>query len=103
MTDLNSEVARAGEARQILDSALFQAARQHIEGKLKVARQMAPIKDTDLHTRLILLEQMWGELTDFFEQIAQTGQMAELQIRQETERRSMIERGIAMFRKGGRQ
>ncbi len=102
MVDLNAEVQRAGEARQILDSPTFQAARAHIESQLAQARRAAPIRDTDIHTRLILMEQMWGSLLGFFEQIAQTGRMAEMQIQEEEKRRTLIERGIAMFRTQGR-
>lgn len=102
MIDLNAETHRAGEARQILDSAMFQAARAHLEEQLAAARQAVPIRDTDMHTRLILMEQMFKNLIGYFEQIAQTGRMAEIQLRQEEERKSLLDRGLAMFRQSGR-
>lgn len=102
MIDLNSEVHRAGEARQVLESPVFQAAKAHLEGQLAELRKAAPIRDSDIHTRLILMEQLWISLLNYFEQIAQTGRMAEIQLRQEEERKSLIERGIAMFRTHGR-
>lgn len=100
--DLNAERIRAGEARQILDAPIFQAARKQLEDQLAQVRRAAPIRDTDLHTRLILMEQLAANFFDYFEQIAQTGRMAEIQLRQEEERKSLIERGIAMFRTHGR-
>lgn len=100
--DLNSEVHRAGEARQILDSPMFQAAKTNMEAQLAQVRRSVPISDTDMHTRVILMEQLYANFISYFEQIAQTGRMAEIQLRQEEEKRSMLERGIAMFRTQGR-
>ena len=93
--DLQTEVARAGEARQILDSALFQAAKAAIEERLLQARRSVPIKDTDMHTRLILMDQLWGSLLDYFEQIALSGKMADIQLRQAAERQSLIDQCAA--------
>ncbi len=100
--DLQTEIQRAGEARQILDSAMWQAAKATIESQLSQARRNVPIKDQDMHTRLILMDQLWGSLLAYFEQIALTGKMADIQLRQEEERRSMFQEGVAMFRKLGR-
>jgi hypothetical protein len=83
------ELIRAGQANEILNSALFIEMRQTIETQLAANRRAAPIRDTDLHTRLILTEQLWGNILDWFKQTAQTGRMAEVQIQQE---RSMKER-----------
>lgn len=102
MADLNSEIHRAGEARQILDSPMFLAARTAIEAQLAQARRTVPIKDTDMHTRLILMDQLWGSLLNYFEQIALTGKMADIQLREEAERKSFVEQGLAMFRQRGR-
>lgn len=96
------EMHRAGEARQMLNSALFQEARADLEGKLAQIRRTVPISATEMHTRLILMEQIKEQFFGYFEQLAQTGRMAEIQLEQERQRRSLIERGIAMFRTGGR-
>jgi hypothetical protein len=96
------ELSRAGEAEQMLRSAIFQQARVNIEGQLAEARRIVPIRDTDMHTRLVLMEQLWGNLVAYFEQIAQTGKMAQVQLAEKQRQQSLIERGIAMFRTSGR-
>lgn len=100
--NLETEVHRAGEARQILDSPMWIAAKADIETHLSNARRTVPLKDTDMHTRLILMEQLWGSLIGYFENIAMTGKMADIQLREAAERKSLIDRGIALFRAQGR-
>lgn len=95
------ELRRAGEARQILDSSLFREARADIEGKLADMRRRVPITATDMHTRLILMDQLWGYVLDYFEQTAQTGKLAELQLKEAEERRqSWLERMRAFTMSG---
>lgn len=96
------EISRAGEARQLLDSVLFQGAKKHIEEQMAYSRRMAPIRDAEMHTRLILMEQLWGNLLGYFEQLAQTGQMAQLKLKDEERRRSFFERGVMSWRAAGR-
>jgi hypothetical protein len=96
------EVIRAGEARQILDMPIFKAARANLETQMAAARRAAPIKDADMHTRLILLEQLTANFFEYFEQIAVTGKMAEITLRQAEERRSFLDHGLALFKARGR-
>lgn len=96
------EMHRAGDARQMINSPLWVEARADLEGKLAQLRRTVPISSTEMHTRLILMEQIKEQFFGYFEQLAQTGRMAEIQMDQEQHRRSLIERGIAMFRTGGR-
>ena len=98
----DEEVRRAGEATQMLRSTVFEAARKDLEERIAMARRSVPIRDTEMHTRLILMEQLMGQFFGYFEQLAQTGKMAELQLEDERRRRSLMERGIAMFRTSGR-
>jgi hypothetical protein len=99
---LEEEIRRAGEARQVLDAPVFQAARKDIEAQLAQLRRTVPIRETEMHTRLILMEQLWANLLGYFEQIAQTGKMAELQIQEARRKQSLVEQGLAIFRTGGR-
>lgn len=96
------ELHRAGEARQMLNSTLWQEARADLESKLAQLRRTVPISSTEMHTRLILMEQVKEQFFGYFEQMAQTGRMAEIQMEQDRQQRSLIEKGIAMFRTGGR-
>lgn len=99
---LESEVQRAGEARQVLESQVFIDARKYIDDTLAQLRRNVPIRETEMHTRLILMEQLWGNLLGFFEQLAQSGRMAEIKLAEEQRQRNLIERGLAVFRTTGR-
>ena len=99
MTD---PLVRANDARALLNAPLFLEARADIEGRLQYLRKSVPITATESHTRIILMEQLGGFLLDYFEQIAQTGQLEQLRLEAEQKKRSLIEQGIALFRAGGR-
>lgn len=99
---LEEEMRRAGSARQVIDSEIFQEARRNLESQLGNLRRTVPLRDTDMHTRLILMEQLSVQFFEFFDMLAQTGRMAEMHLAQERERQSLVERGLAIFRTGGR-
>jgi len=100
--NLEEEMRRAGEARQMLDAPLFQQARKVIEEQMALARQRVPIDNTLMHTRLILMEQVAQSFFGYFEQIAQTGKLAQFELdQQEQKQRSFAER-ILSFRSAGR-
>lgn len=99
---LEQEIQRAGEARQLLDSPLFMAARENLRAQLTERRRIVPMVETQMHTRLILAEQLMGYFFDYFEQIAQTGKLAQMKLEEEAKRRSLMEQGIAMFQRMGR-
>lgn len=83
------ELIRAGEARQVFESRMFQEATKRIVESLAAQRRLVPIKDTDMHMRLIVTEQLWGNLTDWLQQTVETGRFAEFTIQQ---KRSIAER-----------
>jgi hypothetical protein len=99
---MSDPIIRANDARTLLGSKLFLEARADIENKLQYLRRSVPITSTEMHTRIILMEQLWGFLLDYFEQIAQTGKLEELRLQDEQRKRTLLEQGIAMFRTGGR-
>jgi hypothetical protein len=74
------ELIRAGQAREVLDSVVFKEACARIEESLAEQRRRVPMRETDMHTRLILTEQLWSNLKDYLEQTAQTGKFAEFEI-----------------------
>jgi hypothetical protein len=96
------EVIRAGEARQILDSRMMADARKNLEDQLAALRRSVPIKDTDMQSRIILMEHMYVLLMSWFEQIAQTGKMAELTLRQREQQRYLSELNMKAFHDVGR-
>lgn len=96
------ELRRAGDARQVIDSVIFQEAKTSLEDQMAHLRRSVPIGATEMHTRLILMEQIAGQFFGFFEQLAQTGRMAELHLDEQRRQQSLMEKGLAIFRTGGR-
>lgn len=90
------EIIRAGEAKQIVESALWLEACQFIDQSLAAQRQAVPLRETEMHTRLIIAEQVWVKLKDFFQQIVDSGQMAEITL---ANQRSLMERMADQFRR----
>jgi len=90
------EIVRAGEARRIIESVMWQEAVKHIEGSLAAQRQAVPLRETEMHTRLIIAEQVFVKLQDFFQQIVETGHMAEITL---AAQRTLMERMAAQFRR----
>lgn len=84
------EIVRAGEAKQLLDSRVFIEACQRIEESLAEQRRRVPIRDADMHTRLILTEQLWSNLKDWLQMTADTGRFADFAIQQ----REAAKRGL---------
>ena len=88
---LEDEVRKGGDARQVLDSAIFLEARRRVlEG---IERQMCavPLADGTMHTRLIVMRQCWDALEKYLEQIKQTGEIAEFQLQQQEERKKRFQ------------
>lgn len=83
------EVRRAAEARQILQAPLFIEACNSLDRELRMARERVPIKDCDMHTRLILAEQVQAKVLDYLRAVMLTGDQAELQLR---ERENLMQR-----------
>ncbi len=96
------ELRNAGEANQILRSPMFEQARGNLVAQLAQMRRQVPVTESIMHTRLILMEQLMGYFFDYFEQIALTGRFAEIKLEEDAKRRTLMEQGIAMFRKMGR-
>ena len=55
MTTEEQQLQRAGEARQILESPIFQDARKDLESQLAQLRRQVPIGQTEMHTKLIMM------------------------------------------------
>lgn len=83
------EVIRGGEARQIVESRMWAEACARIDESLAAQRKAVPLRETEMHTRLIIAEQVWDQFKSFFKEVADSGRFADLQIQQQ---RSLKER-----------
>lgn len=96
------ELRRAGEAQRLLDDALFKAAREDVYGQLRAARIAAPTTATELHSRLILMEQIADRFFGYFDQIAQTGKFAQDYLTGQQEQRKSWAQRMRTYAQMGR-
>ena len=75
------EIKRGAEARMILDHELVREAFASFREQLAAQRQRVGIKDTEMHTRLILTEQCANAFELWFRQVIDTGKMADIALR----------------------
>lgn len=90
------EVERARGAQQILDNEIFKEACERIEQGLASQRQRVPIRESEMHTKLIMVEQLWVQLRDYIQQVADTGKFAQDVITQrEAREKTLLERVLS--------
>lgn len=84
MTDPNrqAEIDRGAEAQAIFSTPVFIEAREYIESQLKTLRSQVPIRDSEMHTRLILMEQLWHMLLSHLEGAMSNAEFARAQMQQ---------------------
>src|SRR5690348_17111063 len=94
---VEQELARAREAEQLLATPIFKEACNRIDAELRMMRECVPLRDTDMHTRLILTEQLWGKLLDHLRAVMVSGDFAREQLKL---RESFAERMKQAFHNG---
>lgn len=80
---------RAMDAERILRDPIFVEACNALDRDLRAMRERTDIRDTDMHTRLILAEQMHGKVLDYLRAVMSAGAGAQLILR---ERESFMQR-----------
>lgn len=83
------ELARAGAARRVLEDPIFIEACNALDAQLRLMRESVPMQDTEMHTRLILAEQVQGKVLDYLRGVMIGGEYARMQLR---EKESLAER-----------
>lgn len=74
------DIQRADYARQILDNPLFKDAFGAIESDLARQRQVVKLTDTELHTRLIVCEQLLARFREVLTRAIEDGHIAQVKI-----------------------
>jgi hypothetical protein len=93
------EISIAGDVRSLLDSRGWQMARAAILGGIEAQMDTVPMKDTEMHSRLILTRQCFRAIEKFLENAALTGQMAQMELQAKREQQKKYwERFTAPFR-----
>lgn len=80
MADLEKERGRGNDAAYILNHAIFKEAWNAAKESLENQRLKIGLRDTDMHTRLIMAEQILSTLKHYFEDVINTGKMAQIQL-----------------------
>jgi hypothetical protein len=93
------ELRRAGEAQQVLGSSVFQEACNRIDEGLAAQRRGVPITATEMHTALILTEQLWSNVRNWIEQVAQTGKFAQIELDRQRTLRQRAEETVRIWRR----
>lgn len=96
------EVRRANEARLLADHPLFKEARENLENQIRQLRRKVPIGQTDMHTRLILMEQLADQFFGFFDVLVQSGKFAQLELDRKSAAQTMYEKSLLAFKRFGR-
>jgi len=78
------EIKDGAEAKLILEHRLVKAALDGFRKGIEAQRAKCPIKDTDLAVRLVMLEQVFNGFEHAFKQTIETGQLAEIKLREES-------------------
>lgn len=80
--ELEQEIVDGNEAKRVLENTAFKKAWEAAE--ISILSQMADVKmrDTEMHTRLILALQVLRGVRRHLETVFETGQMADMQLRQ---------------------
>ena len=80
------EIIRAGEARGVLDSAIFNEAKTKILDGIYSQMAKVPLTESEMHTRLIITLQIWNHLESYLKNIQETGRIADFQLQQQKKR-----------------
>ena len=75
------EISRGGAAERLLNDELFVEACNALDAELRMLRERVPLRDTEMHTRLILAEQMHAKVLDYLRGVMQNGESARLILR----------------------
>ncbi len=91
---MRDKVYIGAEAERLLDSPIFKEASQAVRDGIISQMTKVPIKDADMHTKLVLTLQLWEALERHIRNIATTGKIEQFQIEQEAKQSKIRE----MFR-----
>lgn len=90
---LANELRKAGKAREVLENELFKESVKKIEEALLTGMRAAGISDDKLRLRLLDKYECLYAIVDELQQVINTGQLAEAQIKQA----SLVDKAKSMF------
>jgi hypothetical protein len=84
-------LSNANEARSIAESEFFTKARETVLESIYARMRSAPIGDDKLHSKLVLMLQVWHAFEGIFTEAVSTGKMTQMEIDEEVRRREAME------------
>lgn len=96
------ELQRAREAARLLEDPLFKAAKDDVYGQLSAARRAALTTNPAQCADLVRFEQIADKFFGYFQQIAQTGQFAQLHLNELEQRRKGLAERLRSYATFGR-
>lgn len=80
---LEEKIRRANEAQALLNNPLLKEAFDGVRESLQRQREEVKLRDTEMHTLLILAEQNLSNLERYLRGVIETGKMADFTLRQQ--------------------
>lgn len=77
---LESEHLRGAEVKQLLENKYLKEAFDAAEQSILSQMDEVSLRDTDMHTRLILARKTINSVKRYLQQVIETGQMADIQL-----------------------
>lgn len=78
--DLESERLRGADVKQLLENKYLKEAFDAAEESILSQMDEVSLRDTDMHTRLILARKTINSVKRYLQQVIETGQMADIQL-----------------------
>jgi hypothetical protein len=88
------DINRAAEAERVLATSVFKEACNRIDAELRMLRESVPMRDADMHSRLIIAEQLWGKMLDHLRSLMLKGAYAKDQLKLRETRTERVAQAI---------
>ena len=90
---LESERLRGAEVKQLLENKHLKEAFEAAEQSILSQMDEVSLRDTEMHTRLILAKKTINSVKRYLQQVIETGEMADIQLNEPNKLSSMFRRG----------
>lgn len=80
--EIKDEILRGQDAKRILNEPLYQEAFLLVKDGIVNAMSSSPMGDAETHNRLVISLQVLEQIKRQLQQVMETGQMAEIQVKE---------------------
>ena len=90
--ELQKEAIDGAKARQVLENEAYQTAWEDAENSIIAQMVEVPMRDTEMHSRLVMALQILASVRKHINTVLETGQMAEMSLREDNSVTRMFKR-----------